>query len=193
MFPIVNGFRRTEEKHVWFFSVHLVKLKTICKVILSVKALRRRNIPPPHHLSASCGASEETNPPRHVVRTLQEKTEQWAMLRRRPAQFRDSNNRTSRSYQSHDELEPERSASEAVQMQFFSDPPGGQGPRQKSQEPGEELCESGRGGSGLLGTRGEDHRCGEAVHTQSRDVDLVTAVSGKLDRETQTPDLFILD
>lgn len=39
------------------------------------------------------------------------------------------------------------------------------------------------GGSGLLGTGGEDHGGGEAVHAQSRDVDLVAAVGGELQRD----------
>lgn len=39
------------------------------------------------------------------------------------------------------------------------------------------------GSSGLLGPRGEDHGGGEAVDAQSRDVDLITAVRGKLRRD----------
>jgi len=38
-------------------------------------------------------------------------------------------------------------------------------------------------GSGFLGAGGEDHGGGETVDTQSRDVDLITAVGGKLERE----------
>lgn len=37
------------------------------------------------------------------------------------------------------------------------------------------------GSSGLLGPRGEDHGGGEAVDAQSRDVDLITAIRGKLE------------
>lgn len=40
--------------------------------------------------------------------------------------------------------------------------------------------------SGFLGPRGQDDGGGEAVHAQCRDVDLVTAVGGKLGTETQT-------
>lgn len=40
-----------------------------------------------------------------------------------------------------------------------------------------------KGSSGLLGAWGEDHRGGEAVDAQSRDVDLITAISGKLEGE----------
>lgn len=49
----------------------------------------------------------------------------------------------------------------------------------------EEPCEA-AGGSGLLGAGGQNHRGGETVHTQSRDVDLITAVGRKLrsDRES---------
>lgn len=39
--------------------------------------------------------------------------------------------------------------------------------------------------SGFLGAGGEDHRGGETVDAQSRDVDLVTAVSGKLEEWTE--------
>lgn len=40
--------------------------------------------------------------------------------------------------------------------------------------------------SGLLWTRGQDHRRGQAVHAQSWDVNLITAIGGELrtDRET---------
>lgn len=48
-----------------------------------------------------------------------------------------------------------------------------------------ELCEA-AGGSGFLGSRGQDHRRGQTVHAQSWDVDLITAVGGKLRRETET-------
>jgi len=41
------------------------------------------------------------------------------------------------------------------------------------------------GSSGFLGARGENHRGGETVDAQSRDVDLITAVSGKLKRDTE--------
>lgn len=37
-------------------------------------------------------------------------------------------------------------------------------------------------GSGLLGARGQNHRGGESVHAQRRDVDLVAAVGRKLQR-----------
>lgn len=49
-------------------------------------------------------------------------------------------------------------------------------------EPSEELCERG-GDSGLLGSGGKNHRSGEAVHAESRDVDMITAVSGELEGE----------
>lgn len=48
----------------------------------------------------------------------------------------------------------------------------------------EEPCEA-AGGSGLLGAGGQNHRGGETVHTQSRDVDLITAVGRKLRRRTE--------
>lgn len=38
--------------------------------------------------------------------------------------------------------------------------------------------------SGFLGPRGQDHRGGQTVHTKSRDVDLITAVRGKLGEDT---------
>lgn len=39
------------------------------------------------------------------------------------------------------------------------------------------------GSSGFLGAGGENHGGGETIDAQSRDVDLITAVSGKLERE----------
>lgn len=39
------------------------------------------------------------------------------------------------------------------------------------------------GGSGFLGSGGENHRSRETVDAQGRDVDLVTAVGGKLEGE----------
>lgn len=44
------------------------------------------------------------------------------------------------------------------------------------------------GSSGLLGPRGEDHGGGEAVDAESRDVDLITAVRGKLKRQRDNED-----
>lgn len=41
------------------------------------------------------------------------------------------------------------------------------------------------GTSRFLWAGGENHRGGETVNTQSRDVDLVTAVSGKLKEDTE--------
>lgn len=64
-----------------------------------------------------------------------------------------------------------------TQMQFSSDPPGGV----RVPCPAKSW-----GRSGFLGARGQDHGGGQAVHAQSRDVDLVTAVGGKLRTETQT-------
>lgn len=50
--------------------------------------------------------------------------------------------------------------------------------------PSEEPSVAGDGGlSGLLGSGGENHRGGEAVHAQSRDVDLVTAIRRELGRD----------
>lgn len=39
------------------------------------------------------------------------------------------------------------------------------------------------GSSGFLGAGGQNHRGGQTVDTQSRDVDLITAVGGKLRRD----------
>lgn len=60
-------------------------------------------------------------------------------------------------------------------MQFSSDPPGGV----------RVLCPARSWGrSGFLGARGQDDGGGQAVHAQRRDVDLVTAVGGKLRTDT---------
>lgn len=64
-----------------------------------------------------------------------------------------------------------------TQMQFSSDPPGGVRVPCPARSWGR---------SGFLGARGQDHRGGQAIHAQRRDVDLVTAVGGKLRTETQT-------
>lgn len=40
--------------------------------------------------------------------------------------------------------------------------------------------------SGLLRTRGQNHRSGQAVHAQSWDVNLITAIGGELRRDTHT-------
>lgn len=39
--------------------------------------------------------------------------------------------------------------------------------------------------SGFLWTRGQNHRGGQTINTQSRDVDLITAISGELRRDTE--------
>lgn len=39
--------------------------------------------------------------------------------------------------------------------------------------------------SGFLWARGQDHRGGQTINTQSRDVDLITAISGELRRDTE--------
>lgn len=39
------------------------------------------------------------------------------------------------------------------------------------------------GSSGLVRARGEDHRGGQAIHAQGRDVDLAAAVGGELRRD----------
>lgn len=46
-------------------------------------------------------------------------------------------------------------------------------------------CANWAGGSGFLGTRGEDHRGGKTVHAQCWNVDLIAAVSGKLKRDNR--------
>lgn len=50
-------------------------------------------------------------------------------------------------------------------------------------------CVRWAGSSGFLGAGGENHGGGEPVNAQSRDVDLITAVSGKLKRDTETCDI----
>lgn len=68
---------------------------------------------------------------------------------------------------------------ESFRIQISSDPPGGESCAQL----GNGVRPAGR--SGLLGAGGQNHGGGQTVHTQSRDVDLITAVGGKLGRETK--------
>lgn len=86
---------------------------------------------------------------------------------------------------------PSLTSSVAVQVQFWYTSPlwlprtGGGGWSGKAAAD-EKLVRRGRD-SGLLGARGQDYGGGQAVHTQSRDVDLVTAIGGKLEGgETKT-------